>query len=110
MNGTCSGKVSGLFSHVGAVQFEIKGAALDMSIDTIDISVFDWGDLPETIPCASSNYATTEKCEGPRHVILGNLYLGPNVDPSSSLNGELDGLPSHTPTAMISTFKTTKTA
>ena len=97
--GTCSGTTTNLFTQAGAVQFQIKGTALDMTIDAIDISVFDWGDLPETVgsgPCAASPYATTMACEGPRHVVTSGLRLGTTIDPGvppSSVVGEINGQP-----------------
>ena len=96
--GICSGTTTNLFQQAGAVQFQITGAALDMTIDTIDISVFDWGDLPETVGsglCASSAYATTMACEGPRHVVTPGLILGSTIDPSvaPATPGELNGQP-----------------
>lgn len=96
--GTCSGTTSSLFSQAGAVQFQITGAALDMTIDGIDISVFDWGDLPESAGnCAASLYATTVACQGPRHVVTsGGLRLGALIDPgvSPASAGEINGQPS----------------
>lgn len=97
--GTCTGTTTNLFQQAGAVQFQITGAALDMTIDTIDISVFDWGDLPETVGsslCASSAYATTMACEGPRHVVTPGLRLGTLIDPgvSPASAGEINGQPS----------------
>ncbi len=97
--GTCSGNTTNLFQQAGAVQFQITGAALDMTIDGIDISVFDWGDLPETVSpglCPSSAYATTMACEGPRHVVTPNLRLGALIDPgvSPASAGEINGQPS----------------
>ncbi len=94
------------FSKVGAVEFEFIGynGATDMQIDTIDISQFDWGDLPETVTTClgsgrTSTYATTAACEGPRHVTSNNLYLGAGVDPApiptpDYRQGEQNGQPS----------------
>jgi len=96
--GTCSGTTANLFSQAGAVQFQITGAALDMTIDTIDISVFDWGDLPQTANCTTSPYATTMACQGPRHVVIPGLRLGATIDPgvSPSSPGEINGQPTVT--------------
>ncbi|MEM8857351.1 MAG: SdrD B-like domain-containing protein [Chloroflexota bacterium] len=41
----------------------------------------DWGDLPET-------YSTTINADGPRHILVDDLYMGNCVD------GEVDGAPS----------------
>ncbi len=104
-NGTCAGGPGtncSDFGNVGAVQFQISGPALDMSINNIDIVSFDWGDLPENASTCltgglTSTYATKAACEGPRHVTSNNLYLGAGVDPApiTSPNdytqGEQDG-------------------
>ena len=96
--GTCTGTTTNLFSQAGAVQFQITGASLDMTIDNIDISVFDWGDLPQTANCTTSPYATTMACQGPRHVVTPGtpgLRLGTTIDPgvSPSSPGEINGQP-----------------
>jgi len=84
------------FGNVGAIEFEFEGdiQATDLTIDAIDVAVLDWGDLPETNDCTSSAYATTNDCEGPRHAVQGDLFLGSTVDPSAVLSGEFDGQPS----------------
>lgn len=104
--GTCSGTTTNLFSQTGAVQFQISGTSLDMSVENIDISVFDWGDLPETVftppspppgPCPTIKYATTMACQGPRHVVTPGLQLGATIDPGGvgpSALGEINGQPS----------------
>jgi hypothetical protein len=99
LGGTCVGTTTNLFSQAGAVQFQITGASLDMTIDTIDISVFDWGDLPQTGNCSTSPYATTLACQGPRHIVTPGtpgLRLGTLIDPgvSPSSVGEINGQPS----------------
>lgn len=95
LGGTCSGTTTNLFSQAGAVQFQVSGAALDMTIDNIDISVLDWGDLPQTNPCSSSLYATQMACQGPRHVVVSGLRLGATIDPgvSPASVGEINGQP-----------------
>ncbi len=94
--GTCSGSAANLdqlFTQAGAIQFRISGAALDMRIDNIDVAIFDWGDLPETADCATTKYATTEACKGPRHVVR-DFYLGARIDPNVTGRGEFNGQPS----------------
>ncbi|MFN2166654.1 MAG: GEVED domain-containing protein, partial [Anaerolineae bacterium] len=82
----------------GAIEFEFEGSvqAADFTIEAIDVSIFDWGDLPEnSANCSGSTYATTQACQGPRHVVngTGTLYLGAVVDPSTVEAGEFDGQP-----------------
>jgi hypothetical protein len=90
------------FANVGAVEIEFVGKlqATDLTIDSISTSVFDWGDLPEDSSTCLANptggYATTDFCQGPRHVVdgTGTLYLGVELDPATNKLGEFDGQPS----------------
>lgn len=93
LGGTCTGDTDDLFANVGAVQFQISGGALDISIDQIDVdAVFDWGDLPES--GCDGLYATKDACRGPHHLVVANFGLGAEIDPGGTYDGELDGQPS----------------
>jgi hypothetical protein len=89
------------FANVGAVEIEFIGKfpATDLTIDSIGTSVFDWGDLPQNnstcLTSPASGYATTDACAGPRHVVqgVGTLFLGAQIDPTTTKLGEFDGQP-----------------
>lgn len=85
------------FSSVGAIEFEFIGSHIDtdLTLDSIDTTILDWGDLPQDgSGCSNYPYATRLACDGPRHLVSSGLYLGASIDPSASSAGELDGQPS----------------
>ena len=58
-----------------------------------ECAVYDWGDLPDvSVFTDALDYQTTAANNGPRHVIIDGLHLGPDVDE------EADGQPDNTAT------------
>ena len=73
----------------------LTSVAIEPIIFSIAQDEMDWGDAPDTSAGnGPGNYATTEADDGPRHVIVEGLKLGPAIDaepdgqPSSGADGD----------------------
>ena len=83
---TISGLSAGTYNdlsitHLGCTSTE------DVDILLTETCLYDWGDLPDTSATTNAlDYQTSAANNGPNHLIIDGLHLGPDVD--NELNGQ----------------------